>query len=347
LEVGYDRTERVTIATGIGAVLTAGLGLAGVKLIGPVALFVAPMFGNVGAIWFLLPRLRGGGLRPQLNGEKARALARAGYPLALALSVYWAYRAVGPWSVGLALGATSLGFYALASAPITLVIGALTVGVRIFMPRFWQQMVHVPRKRWISDGDRTTSLFVVVAVSLAMIGQAAYPWFIHTFLPRYEPSVPVFLILSLEIPLYLAGQAPGLVLESVVVNRQKLNLGIWMAALLANALVNGVLLSLHFGIGAIAWTDVGVQAGVVVALFSAARPYQATYATRLGDLAPGIIAFLTFLAVSAILLAQSASGSGSTQTSEGVAVRLVAALAGTALVVGASLAAGRRQRRLD
>ena len=37
--------------------------------------------------------------------------------------------------------------------------------------------------------------------ALMLFGQAGFPWFVHEFLPKYGPSVAVFEILALEIPL--------------------------------------------------------------------------------------------------------------------------------------------------
>ena len=210
IEIAYDRTERATVATGVGTLVTAALTIVGLKVIGPTAMFFAPFIGNVVAIAILLPRLVSAGLRPDTSSVEAVRLLRTGYPLAAASITYWTYRWVGPLTVTLAFGSLALGFYSLANAPVVAVTAALALGARIFMPRFWGQISRGERHRWIKEGDATTSFFIVIGCICSLAGQATFPWFIREFLHHYQPSVLIFAILALEIPLYLGAQAHGL-----------------------------------------------------------------------------------------------------------------------------------------
>jgi O-antigen/teichoic acid export membrane protein len=339
LEIGYDRTERATLATALAGALSAALTAAGIKLIGAVAMFVGPMIGNCAAVALLTPRLWRLGLRPDFDRAMGRALAFAGFPLAVGTIAYWSYRWVGPTAVGIALGSTQLGYYSIAMAPVTVAIGALTVGARIFMPRFWQQIATVERARWVAEGDRTTTLFLLIGFVLVVAGQATFPWFIHQFLPHYGPSVVLFEILSLEIPLYLAGQAPSMVLDSVEINRPKRHLAVWVAALVANIGLDAVLLAFRLGAPAVAWADVGVQALVVLVLFAAARQFQGPLLARRRELGPGIAGMLCCLVVSGALMTQTftAADDGGSVHQLGLRLLLLTvalALVGTVAVLG-------------
>jgi O-antigen/teichoic acid export membrane protein len=302
LEIGYDRTDRATVVAAVGSLVAAGLTIAGIPLVGPLSLLLAPICGNILSVALLLPRLRSLGLRPDLDQASARLLAVSGFPLAASTFCYWAYRWVGQAAVGIGLGARQLGFYSIAVGPVTVAIGAMTVAVRIFLPRFWQLMATDERSAWTEAGDRATTLFMAIGFGLTLIGQAAFPWFVAHVLPHYGPSVPVFEILSLEIPLYLVAQPSSLVLDSVVVNRQRVHLLIWLLALLTNIGVDALLVTTGWGAAAIAWADVTVQLFVVAALFVAARPFQGAFRRRLGTLGPAMTAAGVGGVVSAVLV---------------------------------------------
>lgn len=327
LEVGYDRTERSTVATGAGAFVTAVLTVVGIRLVGPTAMFGAPIVGNLVAVAMLLPRLAGEGLRPDLSLAPALRLLRTGFPLAAASITYWTYRWVGPVTVLFAFGSATLGFYSLAAAPVAAAIGALTLGTRIFMTRFWQQMSRGERHRWVREGDDSASFFLVAGCICALVGEAVFPRFVALLLPRYVGSVPLFAILALEIPLYLGGQVPTMVLESVVVARQRLNLVIWVGALTTNVVANVALVAAHQGPAAIAWADVAVQGATMVAMFAAAAPHQGRLRRRFPQLALGAAALIV-LAVTAVPLVG------------GAVVRPVEAMGPSALVTRTAVASG-------
>jgi hypothetical protein len=66
---------------------------------------------------------------------------------------------------------------------------------------------------------------------------------------------------------------PTLLLESAVINRQWLHLGIWGLGLILNYAVNYTVLRSGYGISAIAWNDIWAQLVVVLLIYAAAHWY--------------------------------------------------------------------------
>jgi O-antigen/teichoic acid export membrane protein len=272
-------------------------------------------------------------------------ILRTGYPLAANTILFWTYRWIGPITVVVAFGSATLGFYSLANAPVVSVVAVLALGGQILLPRFWQQISWGDRHRWIREGDATTSLFLVAGCSAALVGQATFPWFVREFLPHYGPSVLFFAILVIEVPLYLGGQTQSMVLDSVVIGRQHLNLAVMIGVLVTNVVVNVVLVLSHFAAPSIAWADVGVQAAGMVAIFIAARPHQGSFRSRIPTLAPGGIALVIFAAANVVFVGDAlGTTSGSTPTGS-LTSRVPLAVGAIIVMVMVALVATRLQSR--
>jgi hypothetical protein len=238
-------------------------------------------------------------------------------------------------SVAIALGTGWLAQYSLANAPIIVALGILALPVRIFTPIFWRLIASNPR-RAIAFGDHMTSLLILGAAALATIGQALYPWFIHTFLPRYVASIPVFEILALEIPFFVAAQVPAVMLNSERVDRRVIPVVIISIALVANTAANAVALALHGGVIAVACDDVAIQALAAAAVFVVARPQQGNFIGRMRELRGGLVGFAVAGSAGALMLSRILGNipeSGSTGTLMNNVTVLLAAWAVAACVL--------------
>ncbi len=329
IEIGYDRAERETVAAVAGSLTAAALALGGVLLIGAYAVILAPTVGCGVMIAVLWPRLHRAGLHPDFDWRAARPLVRAGLPFAGLAVAYWLYRWIGPTAVALGLGTTAVGLYSIANAPVTLAIGTMGLAQRVVMPSFWQRMARPDDRGWVADGDRVTASLMVLSGLATTAGQALYPWFVQAVLPEYRGSIPVFEVLALQIPLFVVTLVPNLVLQSLVVDRQRVLLAVWVGALAANVALVTVVLAAGAGAVGVAWVAVGCQVLVAVVTFTMARRFEGPFLGRRAELGGAAVAGLATLAVGTCMVALTTGGSGAAHT----ALRL-GVLAGGWLVAG-------------
>jgi O-antigen/teichoic acid export membrane protein len=344
IEIANGRTARATIVAAIGTVAGGLVAIATVRLIGPIGLFLGALVGGTVSVLILLPRLRRAGLRFTWDLQSARHLTKQGYPLAVNSVTYWAYRWIGPLSVAIALGSKALGLYSLAVAPVALGVAAVTIAAKQFMPGFWQDMARNDRWRWIPEGDRMTLVLVMAAAILATLGQAIAPWFVRIALPAFAPSVPIFEILALEMPLIVAPIVASLVLDSKTVSRQRLHAGVWVAGLVLNGVANAIVLALGVGAIGIAWNDVAIQGLMMVLLMALAARHQGLIGPRVGMLLRILgVLLLGSLLGTALLVTERRYPTSSAEIS-GLGLRLAATVGLWAVGGGIVMLLGRRGR---
>jgi O-antigen/teichoic acid export membrane protein len=177
----------------LGALVSIGLAWAG---LGAMSLAVGRITGAVVAavlyIAFSPQPLRFG-----FNRARARALLRYGTPLAGSTLVAFAVTNVDQLVVGRVLGATALGFYALALNLATWPVTMFSLPVRNVAPAAFARLQHdhdAMRTAFLSS----SALLCAVALPVCLvIGGAATPLMRFAYGARWLPASPVLLWLSL------------------------------------------------------------------------------------------------------------------------------------------------------
>jgi len=237
-------------------------------------LLVAPLLAEGLLLMLYLTRAPQLDLGFDFNWRQMREFIRAGFPLALAGFIYWAYRLTGQTSVALWFSIEALAFYSFSANLVTLITRAFGDFTSVLTPILWKELSHSGSPQKLQRETSRISLFLVTATcALANLAQAGFAPLTYLILPKYTQSIPIFEVLAFNIVVLTVTIIPSLILDSAVVNRQWLHLGIWSVGLFVNFGVNFLAVRLGGGLSAIAWNDIWVQLLVVVALYAAAQPY--------------------------------------------------------------------------
>jgi O-antigen/teichoic acid export membrane protein len=278
----------------IRAIVLSTAVVAGVRLFGPVAIFVGPVVADATAVaLFALarPRLRLGWVLDRRDG---RRLLAAGFPLGLSAIVYWLYRMVGTTTVALSQTTRTLGVYAFALVPITVLTRSIAMAEGVLTPALWTAMASDVEevRAWVGQAARITVSLAVVAGLATNLAQAAFGPVIAMVVPSFAQAVPLFEVLSLSaFPLAIAA-VPALVLNSTSVNRQRTQLAILAGGLMMNIVANACVVLFGGGPIAVAWNDAWVQTVLLIVLFEAAAPH----------LDPGRSRFAVYAAIASLAL---------------------------------------------
>jgi O-antigen/teichoic acid export membrane protein len=273
LHAARERFDIVARAAAVRAVVAPVSLLVLIPSAGALAIFLAPMIGDLVAAFYLFrarPRL---GLAFDADRTVARDLVRAGFPIGLAAIVYWAYRLVGSSVVAVAGTPAEYGRYAFAALPVTVLSRAVGSTHTVLLPAVWGELSAPTERGFGRPAARVTVTVAMLAGLLTTAGHVAFGPIVHVVAPRFSGSIPLFEVLAGNIVLLSIAAIPSLVLDSPAVNLQRRHLALWVAALGSNLAANVIVLTLGFGPMAVAVNDLWIQAVVVAALFWSARAW--------------------------------------------------------------------------
>lgn len=318
--------------------------LAGITIFGPAAVFVGPVVADVVAVGLFVaarPRLH---LRWVLDRSEGLRLLAAGFPFGIGAIVYWMYRMVGSSIVAFTQPTRTFGIYAFALAPVTILTRTIAMADAVLTPALWTEMAKGAGDRaWVKQSERITITLAFVAAAATNVAQAAFGPLVQLVAPSYSSAIKVFDVLSLSVYPLAIGAVVSLVVNSMLVNRQRTGLLIVLGGLIVNVVANVVTLAAGGGVVAVAWNDVWVQYLVLGALYEAAAPYLEPGRRRFALYAKLLLVASGMAAVDVLLntLARSRPGS----TSDVMAILMVR-LAVVAAVWGVTAGVwGTRSRR--
>lgn len=266
----FGLAANAALARQIGGQL---LVVAGVLAFGPYGLVLAPVVADWGAIGLYriaAPRL---GLAFVFERAEARRLVRAGFPLGAMALVYWGYSLAGNTAAALWMNVNAFAFYVFAAAPVLLARRAFAGVSTVLTPTLWGELGRRGTDDVAKQARRLVWLLAVLAGVVTNFAQATFGPVVVAAAPRFQPAILVFEILAFDIVLYVVPMVPSLVLDSLVVNKQWRHLWLWTGALVVNMAANYAVTHLGYGIVAIAWNDVAVQALVAIALLYMTREH--------------------------------------------------------------------------
>lgn len=245
-----------------------------VYFVGPYTLIATPAIVECGIAMFYLSRSARIGVAWRMEKATAFHLLRIGFPLSLAAIVYWAYHLAGPTCVAEWLPVATFGSYMFASKVIDLILRFFADFAGILMPGLWRELGSAGGAHAMWQEISGISLFLgLLSCFICNLIQAGIALPVLLLLPRFSSSVPIFEILAFNIVLLTVTTAPCLLLDSAVINRQWLHVGIWTIGLILNYIINYAALRSGYGTSAIAWNDIWLQVVVALVIYAAAHRY--------------------------------------------------------------------------
>jgi hypothetical protein len=115
------------------------------------------------------------------------------------------------------------------------------------------------------------ALATAIIIPLVQIG---YDVTVRILIPKYIESIPLFLILSNMLYLASIATIPGVILNSVVVNKQAFVTGIYAIGVGINIILDLLMIHLGYGIEAIAFVTIVSQGVVTFTTYLLAREYM-------------------------------------------------------------------------
>lgn len=255
------------------AILTPLAILAGVNWLGVYALLIAPLIANV-VVWVYY--LKKGAINYHFKFDRSEIvkLVKVGVVLSALNFVFWAFRLADRTIIAAMLPLEQLGLYVFAMQFIMVMLQIPTDFGNVLQPILWRE---AGKAGSIYEGFKDTSrIAIYLALGTAVlipIGQLGFYLVVSLITTKYIGSIPIFYVLSYN--LYLAAMAiiPALILNSSIVNKQKISLYCFSIGLALNIIFGILVVKLGHGVVGVAWVTICTQGLVTFILYRFIKDY--------------------------------------------------------------------------
>ena len=240
------------------------------------ALLLAPLVVNV-ILWIYYLRRGRIDYRFQLDRSETIRLLKVGIVLQGGTLVFWAYQLMDRTLIASMLTQEELGLYTFAIGLVTLALALPISFTNVLQPILWRYAYKADSiLEGFKDAKRIAVYLAIGTAMLIPLAQLGFYLIVNLITKNYTGSVPIFYVLSYNIYLAAIAVIPGLVLTSVIVNKQRLSLIFYIIGLILNIVFNILVIKLGHGVVGVAWVTIGTQGLVTLTMYYFARSYMFT-----------------------------------------------------------------------
>jgi O-antigen/teichoic acid export membrane protein len=272
--VTREKFNTVAIAYLIQGVAVPALTLLLVTWLKVYALLLSPLAISI-VVWLYYLKKGPINYRFQFDWQEITRLLKIGIILQAGGLVFYAYRLMDRTIIAAMLSQEQLGLYTFASGFIMVALAIPTSFTSVLQPILWR---HAEKAKNAVEGFKDAKrIAVYLAFGTAMLiplMQVAYYLVVELITKKYVGSIPAFNVLSYNICLMAIVLIPNLVLNSAIVNKQKIILILYIIGLAINIALNILVIKLGYGIVGVAWVMIGSQFLVSLATLYLARRYM-------------------------------------------------------------------------
>ena len=257
----------------IVAILTPLAILAGVNWLGVYALLVAPLIANV-VVWVYYLRKGAFNYHFKFDRSETVRLIKVGVVLAALNFVFWAFRLADRTIIAAMLPLEQLGLYVFAIQFIMIMERIAIDFTNVLQPILWREAGKADS---IFEGFKDTRrIAVYLALGTAVlipIAQLGFYLVVSLITTKYIGSIPIFYVLSYNLYLGSIVVIPNLILNSSIVNKQKISLYCYSIGLALNIIFDILVVKLGYGVVGVAWVTICTQGLVTFILYRFIKGY--------------------------------------------------------------------------
>ena len=289
-----ERFNKVAVGNLIAAIVAPAVSLASLHWLKVYALVIGPLVAFIVVMIYYMTR-GSIGFRFTLDRREIIRLARIGIVLQGLAIVLMAFRVVDRTIVASALPLEQLGLYVFATGFLVYALSLFEDFTRVLQPVLWR---HAGTAESISKGFKDTRrIAVYLALGTAVtipLAQLVFILIAALLTKQYVDSIPIFNVLSYSLYLSAIAMIPTLILNSSLVNRQRLTLLFYAVGLAVSIGLDILVVRLGYGVIGIAWVTIGTQGLVALVLYCLIRRYVFDTAAEFRKFA--VIIIMPFLA---------------------------------------------------
>ena len=257
----------------IVAILTPLAILAGVNWLGVYALLIAPLIANV-VVWVYY--LKKGAINYHFKFDRSELvrLIKIGVILQALTFAGWAFRLADRTIIASMLPFEQLGLYVYAIGFIMLALRIPEDFGKVLQPILWREAGKADSiLEGFTDTKRIAVYIALATAVLIPLAQLGFFLIVNLITTKYIGSIPIFYVLSYTLYLTSIGVIPKLLLNSSIVNKQKITLYFNSIGLALNVIFNILVIKLGYGVVGVAWVTICTQGLVTIILYRFIKGY--------------------------------------------------------------------------
>jgi O-antigen/teichoic acid export membrane protein len=268
-----ERFNTVALGNIIMAIVSPAVILVSLHWLKVYALIIGPLASYIVLVIFYLTK---GplGFRFTLDRHEIIRLTKVGIILQGLTVVFLAFRIADRTIIAATLSREQLGLYVFAVGFLTYALSIFEDFSRVLQPVLWR---HAGTAESIFTGFKDTRrIAVYLALGTAIViplAQLAFVLIAALIAKKYVDSIPIFNVLSYNLYLTAIATIPSLILNSSLVNKQRLALFFYAIGLAISIGLDLLVVRLGYGVIGIAWVTIGTQGLVTLILYYLIKNY--------------------------------------------------------------------------
>ncbi|MBN1162052.1 MAG: oligosaccharide flippase family protein [Dehalococcoidales bacterium] len=238
------------------------------------ALILAPVIVNVIILIYYLKRAPIN-YQFKLDRSETFRLLKVGIILQGLTLVFWAYQLIDRTLIATMLTQEELGLYTFAIGLVTLALSLPGSFTNVLQPILWR---HAYNSENVVEGFKDAKRIAVylalgTAIMIPLV-QLGFYVIVNWITTKYVGSISIFNVLSYNIFLAAIVAVPNLVLNSSIVNKQRLVIIFYAIGLVLNVIFDVLVIKLGHGVVGVAWVTVATQALITITVYFFTRQYM-------------------------------------------------------------------------
>ena len=289
-----ERFNTVAVGNIITATVSPAVALISLHWLKVYALIIGPLASYIVLLIYYLTK-GSIGFHFTLDKHEIIRLVKIGIVLQGLVVVLMAFRLVDRTIVASALPLEQLGLYVFTTGFLAYALSLFEDFTKVLQPVLWR---HAGTAENIFKGFKDTRrIAIYLALGTAIViplAQLAFTLIATLLTKKYIDSIPIFNVLSYNLYLMAIAIIPTLIMNSSLVNKQKLPLIFYTIGLAVSIGLDILVVRLGYGVIGIAWVTISTQGLVTLILYYLIKKYVSDTVAEFRKF--GIIVVIPFLA---------------------------------------------------
>jgi O-antigen/teichoic acid export membrane protein len=273
MNIARQRFNKVALGSLVITLVSPAVALLTLHWLKVYALIIGPLVAQVaGTVYYLT---KGNiGFRFHLDRQEIIRLVKIGVVLQGLMIMLWAFRMADRTIIAAALPLAQLGLY-------TFAIGFLMQALNLFQdfgmvlqPTIWKEASTAENVFQGFKDTRRIAVYLALGTAIFIpLSQLIFCLIVTLITKKFTDSIPIFSVLSYNLFLMAIAIVPSIIMNSSLVNRQKIMLSCYAVGLALNIVFDIMAVRLGYGVIGIAWVTIGTQGLVTLSFYYFIKGY--------------------------------------------------------------------------
>jgi O-antigen/teichoic acid export membrane protein len=267
MNIARQRFNTVALGSLVIAIISPVVALLTLNWLKVYALIIGPLAAQAVGVGYYLTK-GNIGFRFQLDRREINRLIKIGIVLQGLMIMLRAFHMADRTIIAAALPLAQLGLYTFAIAFLTQALNFFQDFGTVLRPIVWKEAGTAESIFQGFKDTRRVAVYLALGTAILIpLSQLIFCLIVTLVTKKYIDSIPIFSVLSYNLFLMATAIVPSIILNSSLVNRQKLMLVCYAIGLVLNIVFDIMAVRLGYGVIGIAWVTIVTQGLVTLSFY--------------------------------------------------------------------------------